>query len=141
MTYRILVLILVLAASASSPAPSRRAVSPVRPPAAARNSSSVPVAPAASVRETTASWYCNADAGRGPLSRCTRGYPDGPGLDLYAAVSPDLPRGTLVVCAERCVTVEAIDCRCSSPGIDLYADAFAALGDLGLGVLSVTVVP
>jgi len=41
-----------------------------------------------SVRETSASWYCNADAGRGPLSRCTRGYPDGPGLDLYAAVQP-----------------------------------------------------
>ena len=93
----------------------------------------------------TASWYCNADAGRGPLSRCTRGYPDGPGLDLYAAVSPDFPRGTLRVCAIRlsdiptCVTLEAIDCLCSSLGIDLYADAFAALGDLRTGLLSVTV--
>jgi len=106
-----------------------RAVSSVRPPAAVSQRP----------REIQASWYCNADAGRGPLSRCTRGYPDGPGPDLYAAASPDLPRGTLRVCAERCVTVEAIDCRCSSPGIDLYADAFAELGVLSRGVLSVTV--
>lgn len=122
----------------SGGAPSRRAVPPVRLPAAA---SQQPSAPAVSVRETSASWYCNADPARGPLSRCTTGHPDTPGPDLYAAVSPDLPRGMLRVCAASCVTVEAIDCRCSSPGIDLYADAFEALAPLSVGLVKVTASP
>jgi hypothetical protein len=69
------------------------------------------------------------------VSRCTAHHPDGPGADLYAAVSPDLAYlGTFTACYRgRCVTVRAIDCLCSRSGIDLYADAFARLAPLGAG--------
>lgn len=92
-----------------------------------------------------ATWYCNTDAQRGPLSRCARGHPDARGEDLYAAISPDLThlRGRVVLVCVRgsvCVSVRVVDCDCRARhSIDLYADAFEALGPLGRGRLTVTV--
>jgi hypothetical protein len=92
-----------------------------------------------------ATWFCNADASRARLSRCTNGYPDGPGDDFYAAAGPDLRdgdwRGRLVT-VERDgyspIQVRLIDsCVCDSAVIDLYADAMWALG--GTGRIEVTV--
>lgn len=102
--------------------------------------SSVGAPPSPSAVSVRGTWYCNADPTRGPLSRCTRGYPDGPGPDLFAAVSPDLAhlRGQAIrVClAARCVDVRAIDCMCSGrAAVDLYADAFEALAPLWVGRL------
>lgn len=92
-----------------------------------------------------ASWYCNADPRRGPVSRCSRGHPDGRHEDLFAAVSPDLARlrgVTVLVCVagSRCVSVRIIDCDCRARhSIDLYADAFAELAPLSRGRVTVTV--
>lgn len=129
-------------ATTTDPAPEAVVGAPPSPAAVSQQ----PSASAVSVRGT---WYCNADPARGPLSRCTRGHPDGPGLDLYAAVSPDLAelRGQQIrVClAARCVVVRAIDCVCSAQAaVDLYADAFAVLAPLSVGRLdglTVEVVP
>lgn len=76
-------------------------------------------------------YYCWAGS-----SRCTRGYPDGPEIDFYAAAGPPLRvgdwRGRVVeVCANNtCIHVKLIDwCACASPHfLDLYHDAFVALG-------------
>jgi len=76
-------------------------------------------------------YYCRAG-----ISRCTRGYPDGPGKDFYAAAGPSLRIGdwrgrTVTVTANgRSIEVTLIDwCACRSPHfLDLYWDAFEALG-------------
>lgn len=94
-----------------------------------------------------ATWYCNADRRRGPVSRCTEGFPDRRGPDLYAAIRrSDLElRGQLVrVCAAgRCVVARIIDCNCArgSSLIDLYGDAFDQLAPLAAGRIRVTVAP
>jgi hypothetical protein len=96
-----------------------------------------PSAPATSHSRTiTASWYCNKDATRGPLSRCPRTVQDG----LYAAISPDLEslRGKIVrVCYKgSCVSVKVIDCNCQAhESIDLFASAFSQLAPLSAGRL------
>lgn len=87
----------------------------------------------------TATFYCNKDATRGPLSRCTRGHPDG----LYAAISPDLAfltgKTVRVSYGASYVDVVIIDCNCrATRSIDLYADAFVRLAPLTLGRLHVT---
>lgn len=87
----------------------------------------------------TATYYCNKDATRGPLSRCTRGHPDG----LYAAISPDLAfltgKTVRVSYGASYVDVVIIDCNCrATRSIDLYADAFVRLAPLTLGRLHVT---
>lgn len=95
----------------------------------------------ASGHSVTGTFYC-----RSGLSRCTRGYPDRPGIaDLYAAISPDLSRlrgKAVTVCRlGRCVTVRIIDCNCqATKAIDLYADAFSQLASLKLGRISVFLV-
>ena len=100
--------------------------------------------PGSSLR-LSATFYCNADARRGPLSRCTRGYPDRRGVsDLYAAISPDLVhlRGKVldVWRGSAHVRVKVVDCNCAARmAIDLYADAFARLAPLSLGRITVTV--
>lgn len=64
--------------------------------------------------------------------------------DFYAAIREDLLylRGKRVlVCASKCVAVTIIDCNCGRDAnlIDLYADAFAAISDIGRGRINVTV--
>lgn len=93
----------------------------------------------------TASYYCNADASRGPLSRCHKDYPDGQG-SYYAAIRKDLNsalRGkTVNVCVgDKCLPVKIIDCNCGDhPNlIDLYGDAFAYFYPLTKGAFKVTV--
>lgn len=81
------------------------------------------------------------------LSRCTRGYPDVAGDQLFAAISPDLRwlGDRVKVCRVDnglCVTVAVIDCDCQATrGIDLYADAFAHLGPLTSGRIAVAIWP
>lgn len=86
-----------------------------------------------------ATWYCNRNASRGPLSRCPSGYSGG----LYAAISPDLLylRGkTVLVCATSCVRVKVVDCDCQAKrAIDLFADAFMVIAPLSAGRISVTI--
>jgi len=77
-------------------------------------------------------WYCLAG-----VSRCTKGHPDGPELDLYAAAGPSIRRAipdwrgrTVTVCAKVCIRVTLIDwCACGGDHfLDLYHDAWDALG-------------
>ena len=90
--------------------------------------------------EGTSTWFCNHDASRGPLSRCSVGRTGG----LYAAISPDLGflRGRAIsVCSgASCVVVTVIDCNCQATrAVDLYADAFRVLAPLSAGRLKVTI--
>lgn len=83
--------------------------------------------------QLSATYYCLAGS-----SRCTVGHPDVAGLQLYAAISPDLAylrgRSITVWYGERHVTVTVIDCNCQAHrAIDLYADAFRQLAPLSLG--------
>jgi len=116
------------------------------PPAPVRllGSRAVPTAREAFVT-AKASYYCNADASRGKLSRCRVAYPDGPGADLYAAAGPAVQRmmgsdwqgeQVQVIGNGRDVTVTLIDSCPSCSGIDLYADAFVQLAPLSRGTLS-----
>lgn len=110
-----------------------------------------PPVPAGATVAGIATWLCNADPSRGPVSRCTAGHPDGPGRDLYAAAGPALRRAlgpgwrgaTVAACAlKRCVTVELIDSNPERDGslIDLYGDAFEELAPLSKGRIRVTVI-
>lgn len=88
-------------------------------------------------------FYCNASP-PGPISICTRGYPDGAGEDLYAAISPDLKyltgRSIKVIYRGASVRVRVIDCNCQAHrAIDLYADAFDNLAPLSVGELEVDI--
>ena len=90
-----------------------------------------------------ASWYCNADDPSGPLSICHNAYPDGRGVDAYAAAGPGLRaalgsgwRNTVVhVCGRQCVAVRLVDwCKCTGGSvgitklIDLYYDVYVLTG-------------
>ena len=90
-----------------------------------------------------ASWYCNSDNGSLPRSICHNAYPDGPGMDAYAAAGPGLRaaigaswRGTrIVVCGRKCVVVRLVDwCKCTGGSvgveklIDLYSDVYQLTG-------------
>jgi hypothetical protein len=92
-----------------------------------------------------ASYYCNADASRGALSRCRIGHPDRPGIDdLYAAAGPAVQRmmgsdwqgeRVRVIGNGRDVVVTLIDSCPPCSGIDLYADAFVQLAPLSRGTI------
>jgi len=119
-------------------------VSPPPAPVRLLGSRAVPTAREAFVT-AKASYYCNADASRGKLSRCRIGYPDGPGADLYAAAGPAVQRmmgsdwqgeQVQVIGNGRDVTVTLIDSCPPCSGIDLYADAFVQLAPLSRGTLS-----
>lgn len=100
-----------------------------------------PPPPQATILSGTASWYCNSDRSRGPISRCMRGHPGG----LYAAIRRDLlsMRGDVVnVCSSAaCVRVRIVDCNCGRNAnlIDLYADAFERIAPLSAGRVHVTI--
>lgn len=93
--------------------------------------------------EGTATWYCNSDARRARLSRCHYRYPDGPGVDLFAAAGHRLQRligphwrGSVVQVTSAAgvpVWVRLIDsCACAGDHeIDLYLDAFTFLAERG----------
>ena len=102
-----------------------------------RRSIAVPAGPP--VLAFSATYYCRAGQ-----SRCAAGYPDGPGLDLYAAISPDFERwrgrSLDVSYQNHHVTVKVIDCNCQAHrAIDLYADAFLQLAPLGAGRIDVRI--
>ena len=82
----------------------------------------------------TATYYCNGDPKRGPISRCTRGYPDG----MYAAAGPELRRllgdwrGREVIVTDaigNVAVVRLIDfCACGGDHIiDLYWTAYSGI--------------
>lgn len=82
-----------------------------------------------------ASWYCKSG-----VSRCTVGHPGG----YYAAIRRDLLelRGqrVLVCSSGGCIKVTIIDCNCGPNAnlIDLYWDAFNAIGNPSSGFMKVT---
>ena len=89
-----------------------------------------------------ATWFCRAG-----VSSCHYKYPDNSKQNFYAAAGSEIRKGNwrgrnVKVCdSNNCITVKLVD-WCGCPGnriIDLYADAFDALGSLGQGVMRVTV--
>ena len=119
-------------------------VSPPPAPVRLLGSRAVPTAREAFIT-AKASFYCNADASRGKLSRCRIGYPDGPGADLYAAAGPAV-QGMMgsdwqgervrVIGNGHEVIVTLIDACPGCSGVDLYADAFAQLAPLSRGTIT-----
>lgn len=88
--------------------------------------------------EGRASWYCNRDASRGPISACHYRYPDTAGFDAYGAAGPRL-RAALGRWRNRIVLVDGIRvklvdwCQCykgtrQEKLIDLYRDVFGRTG-------------
>jgi len=119
-------------------------VSPPPAPVRLLGSRAVPTAREAFIT-AKASYYCNADASRGKLSRCRIGYPDGPGADLYAAAGPAV-QGMMgsdwqgervrVIGSGHEVIVTLIDACPTCSGVDLYADAFVQLAPLSRGTIT-----
>jgi hypothetical protein len=86
-----------------------------------------------------ASWYCNNDASRGPISSCHYQYPDTGAFNAYAAAGPKLRaalggnwRGRIVyVDGLRVKLVDWCQCyqgRSYEKLIDLYRDVYAVVG-------------
>ena len=87
-----------------------------------------------------ASWYCNRDASRGPISACHYQYPDTSAYNAYAAAGPKLRaalgshwRGKIVyVNGLRVKLVDWCQCYGGQSGveklIDLYYDVFRRTG-------------
>jgi hypothetical protein len=103
--------------------------------------------PALSFRSTghslrgKASWYCNNDGSRGPISACHYRYPDTGGFNAYAAAGPRLraalgggDRWRNRVVSVNGVRVKLVDwCQCyqgqsNEKLIDLYLDVFRRTG-------------
>ena len=85
-----------------------------------------------------ASWYCNRNGSRGPISSCHNAYPDTGGFDAYAAAGPRL-RAALGDWRGRVVSVDGLRvklvdwCQCyqgqsNEKLIDLYLDVYRAVG-------------
>jgi len=85
-----------------------------------------------------ASWYCNNNASRGPISSCHYQYPDTGGFNAYAAAGPRL-RAALGNWRGRIVTVDGVRvklvdwCQCYKGRsyeklIDLYLDVYRRTG-------------
>ncbi len=86
-----------------------------------------------------ASWYCNNDGSRGPISACHDQYTDTGGFDAYAAAGPELRaaiggswRGRIVsVDGLRVKLVDWCQCyagRANEKLIDLYRDVYGLVG-------------
>ena len=87
-----------------------------------------------------ATWYCNADPSRGPISACMAIHPDTRGFDAYAAAGPRLRAALGPHWRGRVVSVNGVPVRladwCACGGgrlIDLYADVSERLGLLRRG--------
>jgi hypothetical protein len=116
----------------AQPAPVARIVvkriQPVRYTARTRHSISGP-----------ASWYCNSNAARGPISSGMSGYPDTGGFNAYAAAGPGLRAALGSGWRGRIVSVDGLRvklvdwCQCyqgqaNEKLIDLYRDVYDAVG-------------
>jgi hypothetical protein len=123
--------------ASSSGAPPSPTAAPAQPIAAAP----------AFVRSGVASWYCNFDAVRGPVSPCTANITDGPGFDGWIAAGPALrvgewrDREVIVFGPAGYSTATIVDfCACPGRLVDLYADLFLAVcGPLSMGICEVSV--
>lgn len=122
------------------PVPSRGVVSPTE--AAPAPVPAPPPRPRGPGIRVALTWYCLA--GR---SRCTKGYPDTVGQQLYAAASPDLlalgwrNRVVRILYGGVDVYVRIVDCSCQAyRSLDLFSDAFRALAPLGMGRITATAV-
>jgi hypothetical protein len=86
-----------------------------------------------------ASWYCNSNGSRGPISACYNAYPDTSGFDAYAAAGPRLRaaigsgwRGKVI--SVDGLRVKLVDwCQChkgqaNEKLIDLYRDVYGVVG-------------
>jgi hypothetical protein len=85
-----------------------------------------------------ASWYCNSNASRGPISSCHYQYPDTGAFNAYAAAGPKL-RAALGNWRGRIVYVDGLRvklidwCQCYKGRsyeklIDLYRDVYSVVG-------------
>jgi hypothetical protein len=86
-----------------------------------------------------ASWYCNGDGSRGPMSACRVGYPDTSGFDAYAAAGPRLRAAIGSGWRGRVISVDGLRvklvdwCQCyqgqaNEKLIDLYRDVYSVVG-------------
>ena len=87
----------------------------------------------------TASWYCNSNGSRGPISACHYQHPDTSGFDAYPAAGPKLREALGSGWRGRVVSVDGIAvklvdwCQCykgerSERLIDLYYDVYRRVG-------------
>ena len=86
-----------------------------------------------------ASWYCNGNPSRDPISSCMQGYPDTVGFDAYAAAGPRLRAALGSGWRGRVVSVDGLRvklvdwCQCyqgqaNEKLIDLYRDVYGLVG-------------
>jgi hypothetical protein len=86
-----------------------------------------------------ASWYCNDDGSRAPVSPCHAGYPDTSGFDAYAAAGPRLRAAIGSGWRGRVISVDGLRvklvdwCQCykgqaNEKLIDLYRDVYGIVG-------------
>jgi hypothetical protein len=86
-----------------------------------------------------ASWYCNGDGSRAPISPCHAGYPDTSGFDAYAAAGPRLRAAIGSGWRGRVISVDGLRvklvdwCQCyegqaNEKLIDLYRDVYGMVG-------------
>ena len=124
-----------LASLRSQPAPARGVVVKARPRARAV----IAIGGGSHSIRGAASWYCNSDASRGPISSCYSGHPDTGGFDAYAAAGPRLRNALGSGWRGRIVTVDGVRvklvdwCQCyqgqtNEKVIDLYRDVYAVVG-------------
>ena len=87
----------------------------------------------------SASWFCNGNPSRGPISSCDDGYPDTGGFDAYAAAGPRLRAALGGGWRGRVVSVDGLRlklvdwCQCyqgqsNEKVIDVYRDVYLVVG-------------
>ena len=86
-----------------------------------------------------ASWYCNSNPSRGPISTCHSAYPDTGAFDAYAAAGPRLRAALGSGWRGRVVSVDGLRvklvdwCQCyegqsDEKVIDVYRDVYGVVG-------------
>ncbi len=107
-------------------------------PKATHHARSAPVRTTGHVLRGAASWYCNSDRSRGPISACHYAYPDTGAFNAYAAAGPRL-RAAMGSWRGRIVSVDGLRvklvdwCQCykgqsNEKLIDLYRDVYGVVG-------------
>jgi hypothetical protein len=126
-----------MAALRSQPVPARGVVSKAPPQSRAR--AVITRGGGSDSIRGLASWYCNSNPSRGPISSCYSAYPDTRGFNAYAAAGPRLRNALGSGWRGRVVTVNGVRvklvdwCQCyqgqaNEKLIDLYRDVFAVTG-------------
>lgn len=127
----------------AAPRPSARPEVTTRPVAVRKTPERATTTRGSSLRSISgeATWYCNRDASRGPISACMAVHPDTSGFNAYAAAGPRLRAALGPHWRGRVVSVNGVPvtladwCACGGGRrlIDLYADVSERLGLLRRG--------